>query len=155
MPKLTKTDEYYLQIADAVSIKSKCLKKHYGAIIVKNNELISTGFNGPARGEAHCTKCTKVGSDKDVVEYSSCPAIHAEQNAIISASRQEMLGSVLYLSGRDVSGSIDEIGLPIAARPCEICLRLIKNAGIDKVINKSGVIYQRDSEGILREVKND
>ena len=155
MPKLTKTDEYYLQIADAVSTKSKCLKKHYGAIIVKNNELISTGFNGPARGEAHCTKCTKVGSDKDVVEYSSCPAIHAEQNAIISASRQEMLGSVLYLSGRDVSGSIDEIGLPIAARPCEICLRLIKNAGIEKVINKNGVIYQRDSEGILREVKND
>lgn len=155
MPKLTKTDEYYLQIADAVSIKSKCLKKHYGAIIVKNNEIISTGFNGPARGEAHCTKCTKVGSDKDVVEYSSCPAIHAEQNAIISASRQEMLGSVLYLSGRDVSGSIDEIGLPIAARPCEICLRLIKNAGIEKVINKNGVIYQRDSEGILREVKND
>ena len=155
MQKLTKTDEYYLQIADAVSIKSKCLKKHYGAIIVKNNELISTGFNGPARGEAHCTKCTKVGSDKDIVEYSSCPAIHAEQNAIISASRQEMLGSVLYLFGRDVSGSIDEIGLPIAARPCEICLRLIKNAGIEKVINKNGVIYQRDSEGILREVKND
>ena len=155
MQKLTKTDEYYLQIADAVSIKSKCLKKHYGAIIVKNNEIISTGFNGPARGEAHCTKCTKVGSDKDVVEYSSCPAIHAEQNAIISASRQEMLGSTLYLSGRDVSGTIDEIGLPIAARPCEICLRLIKNAGIEKVINKNGVIYQRDSEGILREVKND
>ena len=155
MQKLTKTDEYYLQIADAVSIKSKCLKKHYGAIIVKNNEIISTGFNGPARGEDHCVKCTKVGSDKDIVEYSSCPAIHAEQNAIISASRQEMLGSVLYLSGRDVSGSIDEIGLPIAARPCEICIRLIKNAGIDKVINKSGVIYQRDSEGILREVKND
>ena len=155
MQKLTKTDEYYFQMADAVSIKSKCLKKHYGAIIVKNNEIISTGFNGPARGEAHCTKCTKVGSDKDVVEYSSCPAIHAEQNAIISASRQEMLGSVLYLFGRDVSGSIDEIGLPIAARPCEICLRLIKNAGIEKVINKNGVIYQRDSEGILREVKND
>ena len=155
MQKLTKTDEYYLQIADAVSIKSKCLKKHYGAIIVKNNEIISTGFNGPARGEDHCLKCTKVGSDKDIIEYSSCPAIHAEMNCIISASRQEMLGSTLYLSGRDVSGSIDEIGLPIAARPCEICLRLIKNAGIEKVINKNGVIYQRDSEGILREVKND
>ena len=155
MSRLTKTDEYYLQIADAVSLKSKCLKKHYGAIIVKNNEIISTGFNGPARGEDHCTKCTKVGSDKDMIEYSSCPAIHAEMNCIISASRQEMLGSVLYLSGRDVSGAIEEIGLPIEARPCEICIRLIKNAGIDKVINKSGVIYQRDSEGILREVKND
>ena len=155
MSRLTKTDEYYLQIADAVSLKSKCLKKHYGAIIVKNNEIISTGFNGPARGEDHCVKCTKVGSDKDMIEYSRCPAIHAEMNCIISASRQEMLGSVLYLSGRDVSGAIDEIGLPIAARPCEICLRLIKNAGIDKVINKNGVIYQRDSKGILKEVKND
>ena len=152
---MDKTDEYYLQIADAVSIKSKCLKKHYGAIIVKNNEIISTGFNGPARGEDHCAKCTKVGSDKDIVEYSSCPAIHAEQNAIISASRQEMLGSTLYLSGRYASGAISAIGLPIAARPCEIRLRLIKNAGIEKVINKNGVIYQRDSEGILREVKND
>lgn len=155
MLKLTETDKYYLQIADAVSIKSKCLKKHYGAIIVKNNELISTGFNGSPRGEDHCTKCTKVGSDKDIVEYSSCPAVHAEQNAIISASRQEMLGSTLYLSGRDISGAIEEIGLPIAACPCEICLRLIKNAGIDKVINKNGVIYQRDSGGILKKVKND
>lgn len=155
MQKLTKTDEYYLQIADAVSIKSKCLKKHYGAIIVKNNELISTGFNGPARGEDHCLKCTKVGSDKDMIEYSSCPAIHAEMNCIISASRQEMLGSTLYLSGRDVSGAINEIGLSIAAHPCEICLRLIKNAGIEKVINKNGVIYQRDSKGLLKEVKND
>ena len=155
MQKLTKTDEYYLQIADAVSIKSKCLKKHYGAIIVKNNEIISTGFNGPARGEDHCFKCTKVGSDKDMIEYSSCPAIHAEMNCIISASRQEMLGSTLYLSGRDVSGAINEIGLSIAAHPCEICLRLIKNAGIEKVINKNGIIYQRDSRGLLKEVKND
>ena len=152
---MDKTDEYYLQIADAVSVKSKCLKKHYGAIIVKNNEIISTGFNGPARGEDHCLKCTKVGSDKDIIEYSSCPAIHAEMNCIISASRQEMLGSTLYLSGRDASGTIDEIGLPITARPCEICLRLIKNAGINRVINKNGVIYQRDSKGILKEVKND
>ena len=161
---MDKTDLYYLKIADAVCSKSTCLKKKYGAIIVKNSEIISTGFNGPARGEDHCAKCTKVGSDTDIVEYSSCPAIHAEMNCIISASRQEMLGSTLYLSGRDVSvylsggyasGAISAIGLPIAARPCEICLRLIKNAGIEKVINKNGVIYQRDSEGILREVKND
>ena len=90
-----------------------------------------------------------------MIEYSSCPAIHAEMNCIISASRQEMLGSTLYLSGRDVSGAINEIGLSIAAHPCEICLRLIKNAGIEKVINKNGIIYQRDSRGLLKEVKND
>lgn len=156
MSRLTKTDEYYLQIADAVSIKSKCLKKHYGAIIVKNNEIISTGFNGPARGEDHCLKCTKVGSDKDMVEYSSCPAIHAEMNCIISASRQEMLGSTLYLFGRKAEGYTDELGEMIAAYPCEICLRLIKNAGIDKVVNIYGIIYERDENGILKKVmKND
>ena len=148
-------DDYYLGIAEAVSQRSTCLRKHYGAIIVKNDQVLATGYNGPVRGEPHCQQCTKVSSDKDIAEYTTCPACHAEMNCIINASRKDMLGSVLYLSGRDVSGSIDEIGLPIAARPCEICLRLIKNAGIEKVINKNGVIYQRDSEGILREVKND
>lgn len=152
---MDKTDLYYLKIADAVCSKSTCLKKKYGAVIVKNSEIISTGFNGPARGEKHCSICTKVGSDKDMIEYASCPAIHAEQNAIISASRQEMLGSTLYLFGRKVEGYTNELGEMIAAYPCEICLRLIKNAGIDKVINKNGIIYQRDSGGILKEVKND
>ena len=150
----SKTD-YYLELAKVTSKRSPCLRKQYGAVLVKNDQVLATGYNGPVRGEPHCAKCTKVSCDKDMLEYSSCPACHAEMNCIISASRQEMLGSTLYLSGRDVSGSIDEIGLPIAARPCEICLRLIKNAGIEKVINKNGVIYQRDSEGILREVKND
>ena len=146
MQKLTKTDEYYLQIADAVSLKSKCLKKHYGAIIVKNNEIISTGFNGPARGEDHCTKCTKVGSDKDMIEYSSCPAIHAEMNCIISVSRDEMLGATLYLAGYITSTGEENLNVA----PCEICLRLIKNAGIDRVVTNNGVLYIRDSNGILR-----
>lgn len=148
-------DEYYLNMASTVATRATCLKKKYGAVIVKDGYVVSMGYNGAPSGEPHCTKCTKCNHGKDIETYLSCKSVHAEQNAIISASRQEMLGSTLYLSGYDVSGAINENGLPIAARPCEICLRLIKNAGIDKVINKNGVIYQRDSGGILKEVKND
>lgn len=146
-------DLYYLQIADAVSRKSKCLKKHYGAVIVKNDEILSTGFNGSARKEPHCTTCTKIDLDKDMAEYETCPAIHAEMNAIISAARRDMIGATLYLSGRDACGCTEEIGLPVAAEPCEICLRLIKNAGIDHVVNSNGILYERNDNGILEKVK--
>ena len=142
-------DKYYLSIAAAVAARSSCLKKHYGAVIVKNNEVLSSGYNGPPRGEDHCTYCTKVGEDKDIGEYSTCPAVHAEQNAIISAARRDMIGSTLYLAGyRPTSGEI------VTAEPCEICLRLIKNSGIDRVVNANGTLYQRDDNGILRRVRN-
>ena len=139
-------DEYYLGIALAVAKKSTCLKKQYGAIIVKNDQVLATGYNGPVRGEPHCTKCTKVSSDKDMLEYSSCPACHAEMNAIISASRNEMLGATLYLAGYITSTGEENLNV----EPCEICLRLIKNAGIDRVVTNNGVLYVRDSNGILR-----
>ena len=139
-------DEYYLGIALAVAKKSTCLKKQYGAIIVKNDQVLATGYNGPVRGEPHCTKCTKVSCDKDMLEYSSCPACHAEMNCIISASRDEMLGATLYLAGYITSTGEENLN----AEPCEICLRLIKNAGIDRVVTNNGVLYIRDSNGILR-----
>ena len=140
---MTKTD-YYLGIAKAVSKKSTCLKKQYGAVIVKDDEVIATGYNDVCRKEAHCVTCTKKSGTGDVDEYYSCPAVHAEQNAIISASRKEMLGSDLYLAGFDTAS-----GNEVEARPCEICLRLIKNAGIDRVINRTGIIYERWEDGIL------
>lgn len=142
-------DEYYLSIALAVSKKSHCLKKQFGAIIVKGDEIVSTGYNGCPRGEKHCEKCTKVAVNKDEAEYYTCPAVHAEQNAIISASRNEMLGSTLYLAGYIVETGEENH----AAEPCEICLRLIKNAGIDRVITNNGVIYLRNREGILEKIK--
>ena len=79
---------------------------------------------------------------KDMLEYSSCPACHAEMNCIISASRDEMLGATLYLAGYITSTSEENLNV----EPCEICLRLIKNAGIDKVIVRQGIIYSRDRE---------
>jgi dCMP deaminase len=136
-------DEYYLNIAKVVSERSTCLKKHYGCVIVKNGEVISTGYNGNVRGESHCVTCTKASGNGDMEEYSQCAAVHAEMNAIISASRTEMLGADLYLAGYTV-----KTGEPIecASWPCEICLRLIKNAGIARVINSTGVIYMRLNE---------
>lgn len=139
-------DEYYIGIAKAVSVRSTCMKKHYGCVIVKNGEIISTGYNNPPRGEPHCLTCTKCNSGKDEATYLSCPSIHAEQNALLSASRNEMLGADLYLAGYDVSSGV---AIECEAWPCEICLRLIKNAGIDRVINHIGVIYERKKDGIL------
>lgn len=140
-------DEYYLKIAEAVALRSTCLKKHYGAIIVNNSEVISTGYNNPPRGEPHCIVCTKTCTTTCEVAYLDCKSVHAEQNTIISASRNEMIGATLYLAGFDL-----ESQTWIAAEPCEICLRLIKNAGIDKVVNASGVIYQRNKNGILEKI---
>jgi dCMP deaminase len=143
-------DEYYLNIAKAVSMRSTCLKKHYGAVIVKNGEIISTGYNNPPRGEAHCATCSKTSCrDGDVGEFASCPSVHAEQNAIISAARTDMLGADLYLAGYDVPTGEENL----EAWPCEICLRLIKNAGIDRIINSKGVIYMRSDDGILIQIK--
>ncbi|MBO5424012.1 MAG: cytidine deaminase [Lachnospiraceae bacterium] len=138
--------EYYLDIALTVAKKSTCLKKHYGAVIVNNDEIVATGFNGPPRKEEHCITCTKKQGNGDMDEYCSCPAVHAEMNAIISAARREMVGADIYLAGFDVRTNEEYKD----AWPCEICLRLIKNAGINRIINRTGVIYQRDKKtGIL------
>ena len=82
-----------------------------------------------------------------MAEYETCPAVHAEMNAIISAARKEMLGADLYLAGYDLATGTENLN----ARPCEICLRLIKNSGINRVINSTGVIYERCNDGILRQ----
>lgn len=138
--------EYYLDIALTVAKKSTCLKKHYGAVIVNNDEIVATGFNGPPRKEEHCITCTKKQGNGDMDEYCSCPAVHAEMNAIISAARRDMVGADIYLAGFDVRTNEEHKD----AWPCEICLRLIKNAGINRIINRTGVIYQRDEKtGIL------
>lgn len=123
-------DEYYLNIARAASCRSTCLRRQYGAVIVKNKEIIATGYNGSPRGEVNCCDtgiCYRIGHAHNDGNYDSCRSVHAEMNAIISASRAEMLGSTLYLAGF-------ENGKEIVAEPCPICQRLIKNAGIEKVI---------------------
>lgn len=123
-------EEYYLGIAKAVSKRSTCLRRQYGAVLVKNDEIISTGYNGSPRGVANCCdsmKCTREGHEHNDGDYRECPAVHAEMNAVISAARTNAMGAVLYLYG-------EENGKPIKAEPCPVCLRIIKNAGIDRFV---------------------
>lgn len=125
---------YYLDIAEKVSERCTCLRRHYGAVIVKNDEIISTGYVGAPRGRANCSDlgyCIRVKLDIPRGErYELCRSVHAEANAIISASRERMMDSVLFLVGKEVKdGAYIE-----QANSCSMCKRLIINAGIDKVV---------------------
>lgn len=128
-------DEHYLEIARAVSKRSTCLRRQYGCIIVKNDEIISTGYNGSARGEVNCCDAGHCHREQMNVphgeQYEKCVGIHAEQNAIISASRQDMIGSTMYLTG--YMGAFEIVN----PEPCLICERMIKQSGIERVINRA------------------
>lgn len=140
MKKRVEKSQYYLDIAKAVSERSTCLRRQYGAVIVKNDEIVATGYNGAPRGETNCCDAGECYRQRMGIphgeQYEKCVAVHAEQNAIISASRNEMLGATLYLYGYDCMAN--EV---LEAEPCLMCRRMIKNAGITKVINVSGEVY--------------
>lgn len=140
MKRISK-DEYYLGIALAVSKRSTCLKRHYGCVIVKNDEIIATGYNGAPRGEVNCCdigSCKRINKQHNSGDYSDCHSVHAEQNAMLSASRNEMIGATMYLAGEDMTESNwdnDDNTEIVDATPCPICERMIKNAGIISVKN--------------------
>lgn len=134
MKKRVDKENYYLDIAEAVLKRSTCLRRCYGAIIVRNDEIISTGYNGAPRGRKNCIDlgyCTrdalKIPSGE---RYELCRSVHAEANAIISASRAEMLGGTLYLAGRDAKTG----ELLSNATSCSMCRRQIINAGLKRVV---------------------
>ena len=136
MEQKTRRDKinYYLDLADVVSKRCTCLRRHYGAVIVKNDEVISTGYVGAPRGRKNCLDlgyCIRSQMNIPRGErYELCRSVHAEANAIISASREEMIGSTLYLSGREVA-----TGEYIQnSNSCSMCKRMIINAGIATVI---------------------
>jgi len=125
---------YYLDLADVVSKRGTCLRRRYGAVIVKNDEVISTGYVGAPRGRMNCSDlgfCIRQKMNIPRGErYELCRSVHAEANAIISAEREKMIGSTIYLSGREV-----ETGEYIKkSNSCSMCKRMIINAGIEKVI---------------------
>ena len=101
--------KYYLDIAKSVSERSTCLKRHYGAVIVKDDEIIATGYNGAPRGRENCCdigSCLRIKMGiPSGQRYEICRSVHAEMNAIISASRKDMKGSTLYLVGVEPDGS--------------------------------------------------
>ena len=132
--KRTDKENYYLDIAETVLERGTCLRRNFGAIIVQHDEIVSSGYTGAPRGRRNCIDtgvCVRETLNVPRGErYELCRSVHAEANAIISASRNDMIGSTLYLVGRDVkTGDYVE-----NASPCSMCKRMIINAGISRVI---------------------
>jgi dCMP deaminase len=153
---------YYLNIAREVAKRGTCLRRNFGAVIVKEDQIISTGYNGAPRGTINCIDVGKCFREKlripEGTRYELCRAVHAEQNAIIHASRLDMIGTVMYLVGMNAE-SQDIIDPEI----CRLCKRMIINAGISKVLilTKNGKIqtkyvnkWKSNNLGEFRKVKN-
>ena len=124
----------YLDMADVARERGTCLRRNYGAVIVKNDVIVSTGYVGAPRGRANCIDLgpcirQKLGIPRGE-RYEFCRSVHAEANAIIAAPREQMLGATLYLVGRDMSTG----ELMPDANSCPMCKRLIINAGIEQVV---------------------
>ncbi len=134
---------YYLDIAQTVLQRGTCLRRNYGAIIVKNDEILSTGYSGAPRGRKNCCDLGYCRREKLNVprgeRYELCRSVHSEANCIVSASRKNMFGSTLYLVGMDMQTG----KLVKNATSCAMCKRLIINAGIEKVI-------VRDTDTVFR-----
>ncbi|BDF69275.1 cytidine deaminase [Oscillospiraceae bacterium] len=127
-------ENYYLDIAETVAERSTCLRRCYGAIIVKNDEIVATGYNGAPRGRINCVDlsyCTREALNiPSGQRYELCRSVHAEANAIISAARSETLGATLYMSCKDP----DTGALIPGSSSCSMCRRQIINAGIERVV---------------------
>ena len=125
---------YYLDIAQTVAERSTCLRKMFGAIIVKDDVIVSTGYNGSPRGRKNCDELNfcyreKLGIPRGE-RYELCRSIHSEANAIINASREQMLGATLYMVCTDPKDG----SLVAGTNSCMMCKRMILNAGIEKVV---------------------
>ena len=133
---MERTDKinYYLDIAETVTSRSTCMRRKYGAIIVTNDEIVATGYNGAPRGRKNCMDldfCTRDHLNIPSGErYELCRSVHAEANAIISAARRDMVGGTLYLVGRNAQTG----ELLHDATSCSMCRRLVINSGLSKVV---------------------
>ena len=125
-------NEYFIEIAKVVSKRSTCLRRKYGAVIVKDRVMISSGYNGSPRGVKNCIDtgtCTRVEQNIPSGErYELCEAVHAEQNAIINAPPDRMKNATIYIAGYEENKSF------AAGKPCKLCDRMIRNAQIKEVI---------------------
>ena len=127
-------DNYYLGLAEAAAKRSTCIRRQYGAVIVKNDEVVSTGYNGAPRGEPNCVDCGDCQREALNIpkgeRYELCVSVHAEMNAIISAARRDMVGSTIYIVGIEKDGSYAN------PAPCIMCRRAIVNAGITRCVGR-------------------
>ncbi|HOR84962.1 MAG TPA: deaminase [Bacillota bacterium] len=145
---------YYLDIAETVLERGTCIRRNFGAIIVKNDEIISTGYSGAPRGRANCNDLGYCIRQKLNIprgqNYEKCRSVHAEANCIISASRRDMIGSILYLVGKEM----DSGDYVKDASSCAMCKRMILNAGIERVIIRDSADKYRAIE-VNRWVEDD
>lgn len=125
-------DDYFIEIAKVVSSRSTCLRRRYGAVIVKDRVIISTGYNGSPRGIKNCidlNKCIRQEQNIPSGErYELCEAVHAEQNAIINGPPERMKGAIIYIAGFEENDSF------ATGRPCKLCDRMIRNSQISEVV---------------------
>jgi len=125
---------YYLDIAETVAERATCIRRNFGAVIVKNDEIISTGYNGAPRGRVNCIDLGKCVREENNIprgtHYELCRSVHAESNAIISAARRDMIGATLYLVGKEYATK----SLVSGTNSCPMCKRLVINSGIEKII---------------------
>ena len=131
-------DDYFIDIAGLIARRSTCVRRMYGAVIVKDNVIVSTGYNGAPRGHKHCSggTCERVRLGiPSGQQYEKCVAVHAEQNALIKGDPVKMEGAVIYIMGFDCATQSAIQGIP-----CEICRPMLINAGITRYIS-------RDSSG--------
>lgn len=154
--RVSKIDTY-LNCAESFAYRSTCLKRKYGAVIVKDDAVISTGYNGSPRGFENCCdigECPRIKRNMHQGEgYAICRAVHAEANALLNCSREQTIGADLYLSGINPGdGSVHK------AKPCPLCARMIIQAGIRNVYLRNGegeenydVIPAKDLEWYLKE----
>ncbi len=138
-------DTYFINIAKVVSQRSTCLRRQYGAVIVNDHVIVSTGYNGACRGEPNCTDTGICRREELKIpkgeRYELCVAVHAEQNAIINGDPVKMKNGTIYVAGFNIDGSI------ASGEPCLLCRRMIKNARISRV-----VFMEKDGSLIMREV---
>ena len=129
-------DEYFIDIARAVAMRATCIRRRYGAVVTKENIIVSTGYNGAAAGVTDCLevgKCTRMELQiPHGHRYELCHSVHAEANAIIRASADELKGSTIYISG------VDGDGAECDSAPCMMCKRMILNARIARVVYSDG-----------------
>ena len=146
---------YYLDIAGTVLERSTCMRRQYGAIIVQNDEIVSSGYNGAPRGRRNCADlgyCAREALNiPSGQRYELCRSVHAEANAIVSAARREIIGATLYMVCRDpATGEL----IP-GSTSCSMCRRLIINAGIARVVIRDTPTEFRvvdvETEWILRD----
>lgn len=138
-------DEYFINIAKAVSERATCLRRRYGAVVAKDNIIIATGYNGAPRGMKDCLqagRCTRKELQIPHGErYELCMSVHAEANAIIRASMAELEGATIYIAGFEGATAPREpesAAAPCRSEPCMMCKRMILNAKINRVVYLDG-----------------